>query len=428
MHEMNLDSFISYSQKDKKIADEICLKLEASGIRCWIAPRNIVGGEKWADAIKRGIKKAGCMVLVLTSNSNTSQEVLNEVKLAVEAEIPIIPFRVHDILPSESLDRLISRHQWLDAFNPPLEKRIDELIDSLCRLLHIVKKTEIPDYAETLRCGEEWKFSNLVPNNLKESTTIDAISVLGTDRPWEEGAIVLYHLDGVVPTKLACLNVRVSREDVKRVRWLYSCPDGREIKQIAYSTSYWDSLRETYFAVIHLKEIETKAGDLSKRVITLEIGSGAEIATKDTDCFHKIRWRKVRDLNPTHGDSTAIQINGLVLEMSTLKNPLMKFRWVAPISEIAMVSPVNYPLMDSHVLVICYDLSLHYIHVAKSDYSIDEFNWYKIKHYADSQFGLELQCNKCNEISTFYPRDGYSPGRECPKCKYPGPKFNLYGW
>ncbi len=33
------DVFISYSSKDKPIADAVCANIEAAGIRCWVAPR-----------------------------------------------------------------------------------------------------------------------------------------------------------------------------------------------------------------------------------------------------------------------------------------------------------------------------------------------------------------------------------------------------
>ena len=38
------DAFISYSSKDKTIADAVCARLEARGIRCWIAPRDVRPG------------------------------------------------------------------------------------------------------------------------------------------------------------------------------------------------------------------------------------------------------------------------------------------------------------------------------------------------------------------------------------------------
>ena len=43
MHEV----FISYSSKDKTVADAACSVLENKGIRCWVAPRDIVAGVEW---------------------------------------------------------------------------------------------------------------------------------------------------------------------------------------------------------------------------------------------------------------------------------------------------------------------------------------------------------------------------------------------
>ena len=44
---MKHDIFISYSILDKAIADAVCTQLEKQGIRCWIAPRNILAGAEW---------------------------------------------------------------------------------------------------------------------------------------------------------------------------------------------------------------------------------------------------------------------------------------------------------------------------------------------------------------------------------------------
>jgi hypothetical protein len=41
---MEFDVFISYSHQDKPTADAACATLEAEGIRCWIAPRDVAPG------------------------------------------------------------------------------------------------------------------------------------------------------------------------------------------------------------------------------------------------------------------------------------------------------------------------------------------------------------------------------------------------
>lgn len=41
---VNHDVFISYASSDKPVADAVCAALEQRGIRCWIAPRDILPG------------------------------------------------------------------------------------------------------------------------------------------------------------------------------------------------------------------------------------------------------------------------------------------------------------------------------------------------------------------------------------------------
>ncbi|MDR0948902.1 MAG: toll/interleukin-1 receptor domain-containing protein, partial [Lachnospiraceae bacterium] len=47
---MAYDVFISHSSVDKSIANAICHTLEANGMRCWIAPRDIPAGTNYGAA------------------------------------------------------------------------------------------------------------------------------------------------------------------------------------------------------------------------------------------------------------------------------------------------------------------------------------------------------------------------------------------
>ncbi len=72
------DVFLSYSHKDKSVADAICSIMEKKGISCWIAPRDINPGVPFAEAIIDGITGAKVFILVYSSNSNHSQQVIKE--------------------------------------------------------------------------------------------------------------------------------------------------------------------------------------------------------------------------------------------------------------------------------------------------------------------------------------------------------------
>jgi hypothetical protein len=120
------DVFISYEKNDKAIADVVCAALEAAAIKCWIAPRDIVG--KYGAAIIKGINTSKIMVLVLSSNANKSHFVEKEVERAASKGVVIYPLRVENVLPSEELELFISTEQWLDAWDKPVEQSLPSLI------------------------------------------------------------------------------------------------------------------------------------------------------------------------------------------------------------------------------------------------------------------------------------------------------------
>ena len=129
------DVFLSYSSQDKPIADAVCGTLEGKRIRCWIAPRDVLPGLPYGEAIVEAIEASRVMVLVFSSNSNTSPQVMREVERAVSKGIPILPLRIEQVLPSKSLEHFISSLHWLDALTPPLEKHLRSLAETVHLLL-----------------------------------------------------------------------------------------------------------------------------------------------------------------------------------------------------------------------------------------------------------------------------------------------------
>ncbi len=144
------DVFISYSNKDKKTADAVCSILEKNGIRCWTAPRDITPGVPFAEAIIDGIKESKVFVLVYSSNSNHSHQVIKEVDRAVHHGLAIIPLRLEDVPMSKQLEYYVSDVHWLDALNPPLEKHIHKLC-KVVKLLLEMDTVNSDDIEEVLK-------------------------------------------------------------------------------------------------------------------------------------------------------------------------------------------------------------------------------------------------------------------------------------
>lgn len=129
------DVFVSHSSKDKPVADAVVAGLEAAGIRCWCAPRDIAPGATWGEAINTAIEGSRFMVIVLSGNANRSNHVVREVERAVANNVIIIPFRIEDITPTGAMAYFLSSEHWLDALSPPLKKHIQELVDTIQRFM-----------------------------------------------------------------------------------------------------------------------------------------------------------------------------------------------------------------------------------------------------------------------------------------------------
>jgi hypothetical protein len=135
VEEMSADVFISHSNQDKTIAEAICHRLEANGIRCWIAPRDIEFGSDWTEGITRGISSCKVFVLVFSDSANTSDHVRREVAKAFSLGLAVIPFRVENVAPNRSLSYFLETVHWLDAFPSPTETYFDALVGQIKRLL-----------------------------------------------------------------------------------------------------------------------------------------------------------------------------------------------------------------------------------------------------------------------------------------------------
>lgn len=132
------DVFISHSSKDKAIADGICAHLEAAGIRCWIAPRDIAVGDDWPTAIANAIAQSRIMVLIFSTHSNSSAQISRELSLAADSNLVILPFKIDNVVPEPGKRYYLARTHWLDAMNPPTQAQINSLVERVGAILSSV--------------------------------------------------------------------------------------------------------------------------------------------------------------------------------------------------------------------------------------------------------------------------------------------------
>lgn len=129
--------FISYKSNDTQlgnndetVANELCAAIEAAGISCWIAPRDIEPGVRYGRAIMEAVNSCKVMVVVFSKHANISEHIANEVDAIFARKVDIIPFNIDGSRPGLELDYYLRRMQWIDA-RGGYRNKIPELIESL---------------------------------------------------------------------------------------------------------------------------------------------------------------------------------------------------------------------------------------------------------------------------------------------------------
>jgi TolB-like protein/Flp pilus assembly protein TadD len=123
--------FISYASQDVAVADTMCAALEAAGLPCWIAPRDVRAGESYAAAIVQAINSCRMLVLVLSKSAIDSPHVLREVERASSKKCPVLSIRMDATELPPDLEYFLSANHWLDASGRPVEQVLPALVESV---------------------------------------------------------------------------------------------------------------------------------------------------------------------------------------------------------------------------------------------------------------------------------------------------------
>ncbi len=106
--------FLSHSSADAPLAAQLCDRLEAQGVSCWLAPRDVIPGRPYAEECVRGIEQSASFILLASVNAISSVQVLSEVEQAHKRNKPLYTIMVGKPKVTEELDYYISRLHWIE--------------------------------------------------------------------------------------------------------------------------------------------------------------------------------------------------------------------------------------------------------------------------------------------------------------------------
>jgi TolB-like protein len=117
------------------VAETVCAALEQAGIRCWVAPRDVMPGTLYADAIVRALNDAKAVVILLTENAVASPHVGKEIERSSSKRRPLIALRLDAAPLTPAFEYFLSESQWIDAQSAGVAAVMPRLIQAL-RQLH----------------------------------------------------------------------------------------------------------------------------------------------------------------------------------------------------------------------------------------------------------------------------------------------------
>lgn len=156
------DVFISYSSKDAGPAEAICRALESTGMRCWIAPRDIVSGSQWGGSIINAIQASKAVLIVFSEHANASPQIVRELEAAVDRRLPLIPVRIVDLLPTEDMQYFLGVSHWLNAYPKAIESYLPQIVESTRKVLD----------------GQRQSWRNRLPQTRRGQLILGALAVL----------------------------------------------------------------------------------------------------------------------------------------------------------------------------------------------------------------------------------------------------------
>ena len=110
--------FISYSRKDKEIAEYICKILKENSIEYWIDKEGIYSSFNYKEVIVDAIDVSKAVIFISSANSNASINVIREIGYAVNMDKPILPVMLDDTPYAKSIRLDISDIDQIDFNNP----------------------------------------------------------------------------------------------------------------------------------------------------------------------------------------------------------------------------------------------------------------------------------------------------------------------
>jgi len=429
---MPCEVFISYSSKDKSVADALLDILERRGIGCWIAPRNINPGMDWAKSIVEAIDDSKIMALVFSAHSDASPQVLREVNHAVNRGVIILPIRIENILPSGSMGYFINVCHWFDALTPPIAHELERAAEIIGQILTVPAAIQgvsdrlsnpkpPPTQLKHARFRQKWQRPGVFnPASRQPVGGAREIHRVG-------GQVVIYHETDAGSGALSVLSAETG--DVEFVVSLVGSPFELEDFALIGSSLYLrGSVSTTPQDVRWVQQVDCMAPTTPRvpgapmQCVQCVEGRrySAPVAQFNPECFLDLTLKEYNDLpwRDLRADISRPPDQRCAVDSRQLHYSDSRYQaiWRSPTESIMSVST----MLHDELSVLIRDGRIYCLGLEPGEGyppGSSDGHWYRT--IMDSPGGdLHVECQNCGYTEWYDRRGGQHPASKCPCCFY----------
>ncbi|MEM9752995.1 MAG: TIR domain-containing protein [Planctomycetota bacterium] len=129
------DVFISYSTAQVESATSLARQLNASGVRFWLAPEYILGGEDFTQRIPDAINQAKVVVFLLSPDSLNSPWVRREAVWAASSEKTLLSVLLGEVALPQKWTFILTGCQWIQSGEALEAHYLDDVVRRVQRSL-----------------------------------------------------------------------------------------------------------------------------------------------------------------------------------------------------------------------------------------------------------------------------------------------------
>jgi Tol biopolymer transport system component len=168
---MSIEVFVSYSSQDYERVIPVVDRLREAGVALWVDEGSIDAATLWSESIVEAIAECHVLIMMVSSHSTDSHNVVKEVMIASEGKKTILPIYLEPAEIPAKLKYQLTGIQHLEWFDGGNDEVFETLKDSLAKRGVTVDGKSSSTQVLSQAPKKTTRKSHFPPNRTNQSTT-----------------------------------------------------------------------------------------------------------------------------------------------------------------------------------------------------------------------------------------------------------------